>query len=128
MVRPMSPYLRPSRRSFIKSAGATAAAAWASGPHILRAQGGDRLRIAVIGCGGQGGANLKRVSSEQIVALCDVNRDALDKAAAAYPQARKEADFRRLYDHAADFDAVVVSTTEHTHAFATLPALQLKKH
>ena len=27
-----------------------------------------------------------------------------------------------------DFDAVVVSTTEHTHAFATLPALQLRKH
>ena len=27
-----------------------------------------------------------------------------------------------------DFDAVVVSTTEHTHAFATLPALQLGKH
>ncbi len=26
------------------------------------------------------------------------------------------------------FDAVVVSTTEHTHAFATLPALQRKKH
>ena len=25
-------------------------------------------------------------------------------------------------------DAVVVSTTEHTHAFATLPALQAKKH
>ncbi|MBP1636346.1 MAG: iolG 18, partial [Acidobacteria bacterium] len=97
-------------------------------PRVLRAQGGDKLRIAIIGCGGQGGANLKRVSSEQIVALCDVNRDNLDKAAAAFPQARRETDFRRLYDHAGEFDAVVVSTTEHTHAFATLPALQLKKH
>ena len=29
---------------------------------------------------------------------------------------------------AREFDAVVVSTTEHTHAFATLPALQLGKH
>jgi predicted dehydrogenase len=27
-----------------------------------------------------------------------------------------------------EYDAVVVSTTEHTHAFATLPALQRKKH
>ena len=33
-----------------------------------------------------------------------------------------------MYDHAGEFDAVVVSTTEHTHAFATLPALQLGKH
>src|SRR5262249_31184661 len=34
----------------------------------------------------------------------------------------------KLFDHANEFDAVVVSTTEHTHAFATLPALQLGKH
>src|SRR6187399_1668987 len=27
-----------------------------------------------------------------------------------------------------EFDAVVVSSTEHTHAFATLPALRRKKH
>ena len=45
-----------------------------------------------------------------------------------YPQAHRYRDFRKLYDRAADFDAVVVSTTEHTHAFATLPALQLGKH
>lgn len=121
-------HTRPTRRSFIQSAGAAAAAAWAAGPHLLRAQPADKLRIAVIGCGGQGGANLKRVATEQIVALCDVDRNALDKAAAAFPQARKATDFRRLYDHAGEFDAVVVSTTEHTHAFATLPALQLKKH
>ena len=47
---------------------------------------------------------------------------------AAHPKAEKFVDFRRLYDHAKKFDAVVVSTTEHTHAFATLPALQLGKH
>ena len=46
----------------------------------------------------------------------------------SYPQARRYRDFRKLYDHAREFDAVVVSTTEHTHAFATLPALQLGKH
>ena len=45
-----------------------------------------------------------------------------------HPKARRFSDFRKLYDHADEFDAVVVSTTEHTHAFATLPALQLGKH
>jgi predicted dehydrogenase len=118
---------RPSRRAFMRTAGAAAAALW-SGPHALRAAPGDKLRIAVIGCGGRGAANLKGVSGEQIVALCDVDRNALDKAAAAFPQARTAVDFRRLYDNHREFDAVVVSTTEHTHAFATLPALQLKKH
>lgn len=88
----------------------------------------EKLRIAVIGSGGRGGSNLKNVSSEQIVALCDVNQKNLSKAADAHPGARREIDFRRVYDHEKEFDAVVVSTCEHTHAFATLPALQLGKH
>src|SRR5262249_35062204 len=37
-------------------------------------------------------------------------------------------DFRKLLDDARDIDAVVVSTCEHTHAFATLPAIGLGKH
>src|SRR5205823_7883012 len=53
---------------------------------------------------------------------------ALSKAGADHPSARRATDYRRLFDHANEFDAVVVSTCEHTHAFATLPALQLGKH
>src|SRR5205809_6324352 len=45
-----------------------------------------------------------------------------------FPRARRYKDFRRLYDASKDIDAVVVSTPEHTHAFATLPALRLGKH
>src|SRR5262249_39053704 len=41
---------------------------------------------------------------------------------------RQEVDFRKLFDHSKEFDAVVVSTCEHTHAFATLAALRLGKH
>lgn len=88
----------------------------------------DKLRIAVIGTGGRGGSNLKSVSGEDIVALCDVNAKNLRRASEAHPKARTESDFRRVFDHADEFDAVVVSTCEHTHAFATLPALQLGKH
>ncbi|MGC8640351.1 MAG: Gfo/Idh/MocA family protein [Isosphaeraceae bacterium] len=88
----------------------------------------EKLNIAVIGVGGRGGANLADVSSENIVALCDVYEPAVERAAAKHPKARKCRDFRKVYDHAGEFDAVVVSTTEHTHAFATLPALRLGKH
>src|SRR5262249_4607110 len=67
---------------------------------------------------------------ENSVALCDVSEANLNKAAQKATQARKFRDFRKLYDDLKDseFDAVVVSSTEHTHAFATLPALQRKKH
>src|SRR5213078_4220653 len=53
---------------------------------------------------------------------------AVERAGSQHPKARKFRDFRKAFDHAKEFDAVVVSTCEHTHAFATLPALQLKKH
>jgi predicted dehydrogenase len=117
-----------SRRRFLQTTAATAAAtAW---PIATRASQSpnEKLRIAVIGTGGRGGSNLKNVSSQEIVTLCDVNAQNLGRAAESYPTARKNTDFRRVFDHADEFDAVVVSTCEHTHAFATLPALQLGKH
>src|SRR3954468_24780988 len=68
------------------------------------------------------------VSSENIVALCDVNGRNLDAAAAKHPNAKKFSDFRKVFDQAKEFDAVVVSTCEHTHAFATMLALKANKH
>ena len=119
---------RPTRRQFVRSVAGSAVGTFAV-PAIVRGRNlNERLRIAAIGVGGRGGSNLHDVSSEEIVALCDVAESAVDRAASYHPKARKLQDFRRLYDHAAEFDAVVVSTCEHTHAFATMPALQLGKH
>jgi hypothetical protein len=98
-------------------------------PAIVRGQNlNSLLNIAVIACGGRGGSNLKDVSSENIVALCDVNGKNVESAAAQYPKAKTFTDFRKLYEKPDLFDAVVVSTCEHTHAFATLSALKLGKH
>ena len=118
----------PSRRQFLKVSTAAASALFAA-PAIVRGTNlNEKLDIAIIGCGGRGAANLQGVSGENIVALCDVNAAAVEAAAKSYPQARKLADFRHLFDHADEFDAVVVITCEHTHAYATLPALKMKKH
>ncbi|MEX2187876.1 MAG: Gfo/Idh/MocA family oxidoreductase [Pirellulales bacterium] len=120
---------RRTRRDFLQSAAVVSAATLAA-PAVLRGVGPEskKLRIAVIGCGGRGGSNLQSVESEQIVALCDVNAAAVHAASQRHPDARTFTDFRKLYERPEDFDAVVVSTCEHTHAFATLPALQLGKH
>jgi len=118
---------RPTRRRFLEQAAA--ASLVFAAPNVLRARGAnDKLNVAVIATGGRGGANLKGVAGENVVALCDVNQDNLDRAAQEHSGARRERDYRKLFDHAKEFDAVVVSTPEHTHAFATLPALQLGKH
>jgi predicted dehydrogenase len=117
-----------TRRQFSRQL-LTAAGALAASPALLRGQNlNNKLNIAIIGTGGRGGGNLGSVATENIVALCDVNAKSLDAAAARYPGARKAADFRKLFDRPKDFDAVVVSTCEHTHAFATMLALKHSKH
>src|SRR5436190_21491120 len=100
-----------NRRRFL----ATTAASVALAPAFLRGQNlNDKLNIAIIGAGGRGGSNLSSVSSENIVALCDVNANNLNSAAARHPKAKKFNDFRKVFDQAKDFDAVVVSTCQHT--------------
>src|SRR6476620_9748395 len=119
---------RITRRQFVSGAVA-AAGVLAGAPAILRARNlHNTLNVAMIGTGGRGAANLKGVASENIVALCDVNSTALHAAAAQYPNAKTFSDLRRVFDHSRDFDAVVVSTCEHTHAFSTMLALDAGKH
>jgi len=119
---------KPTRRAFGRAVAGVALGTFAA-PAVVRGRGlNEKLNIAIIGSGGRGGSNLRDVSSENIVALCDVYETAVSRAARDHPHARRLTDYRRVYDHAGEFDAVVVSTTEHTHAFATLPALQLGKH
>ncbi len=119
-----------SRRGFLKQSALTGAAILGAPALVSCRAPSEKLNVVVIGCGGRGAHNMGQVLSENIVALCDVNEDMLGQAALKAPRAKKFSDFRKLYDQLKDseFDAVVVSTTEHTHAFATLPALQRKKH
>lgn len=119
-----------SRRDFLSlAAAATATAALSSNSHSAP---NDRMKVAFIGVGGRGGSNLGTIASTgsiDVVGLCDVDERFLDNAGEKYPQAEKFRDFRKLYDAIGKtVDAVVVSTTEHTHAYATMPALQLGKH
>ncbi len=119
---------RITRRQFVGGALAAAGAA-AGAPAILRARNlSNTLNIAMIGAGGRGAANLNGVSSENIAALCDVDANALEKSGAKHPEAKRFVDFRKMFDDPKDFDAVVVSTCEHTHVFATMLALKAGKH
>ncbi|MEM7015101.1 MAG: Gfo/Idh/MocA family oxidoreductase, partial [Verrucomicrobiota bacterium] len=119
-----------SRRQFLGTASAAAGASVLGFPAITSCQSpNSKVQIGVIGVGGRGGHNFGQVQNETIVALCDVNSRNLDGAAAKKPEAKTFVDYRDLYAEMMEkLDAVVVSTTEHTHAFAVLPALRAKKH
>jgi predicted dehydrogenase len=116
-----------TRRQFTKTTAA--ASTLFAAPAILRGRNlNEKLDIVVIGTGGRGGSNLRSVESENIVGVCDVNENNLAFGRNRHPNAAAFNDFRKLYDSVKSFDAAVVSTCEHTHAFATLPALQMQKH
>ena len=122
-----------NRREFLgRSAAAGAlAVAWHVNPGRAAQlkSPNEKLNIAAVGTTNRAGANIRGVSSENIVALCDVDANLLGKAAEEYPDAKKYRDFRVMLEKEADrIDAVLVGTADHCHAPASAMALRLGKH
>ena len=90
-----------------------------------------RLRTAHIGVGGMGMEDLKAMASHDkvdVTALCDVDVNNLKAAQKLYPKAKIFADYRvMLKEMKAEIDAVVVSAPDHTHAPASLMAMEMDK-
>ena len=120
-----------SRRSFLATAGAVTAF-MVLPRHVLgrasQASPNSKLNIAGIGIGGQGGADLREVNSQNIVALCDVDWDYADKTFKQYPAAKQYKDFRQMLDKEKSIDAVVVGTPDHNHAIVSITAIKMGKH
>ena len=125
---------RLNRRELLErgaGAGAALAVAWHVNPAASAESRSpnEKLNIAAVGTMNRAGANIAGTSSENIVALCDVDENLLGKAAERYPQARKYRDFRVMLEREADkIDAVLVGTPDHCHAPAAAMALRLNKH
>jgi predicted dehydrogenase len=117
------------RRTFLKQSAIAGTGLVILKSGILKAGNSpnEKLNIAVIGVRGRGGANLRGVKSENIVALCDINEKNLATAAKEYPRAKTYVDWRRCLDQR-NIDAVVCSTTDHTHAFINIWAMNRGKH
>jgi len=101
--------------------------------HVLGGSGqtppSEKLNIAGIGVGGQGGGDLNAVSSQNIVALCDVDWGHAAGTFRRYPKAQKYRDFRKMLDkEEKNIDAVIVATPDHIHAVASMAAIKRGKH
>ena len=74
-----------TRRRFLQTSLAASAAYGVPLVLTSRARGAnERLNIGVIGVGGRGGSDLAAVSSENVVALCDVDVGRLNTAASKF--------------------------------------------
>jgi predicted dehydrogenase len=89
----------------------------------------EKLNIAAVGIGGMGRGNIGASSTENIVALCDVDSNHAAKVFNQYSKAKRFVDFREMFDKAAnEFDAVICATPDHTHAVVSMAAIQNGKH
>jgi predicted dehydrogenase len=125
-----------SRRYFFFGAllaGAVPAAGYGS-VASLRALGYkpfyNKLNVASIGCGGQGGVDLVDAArTENIVALCDVDEV---RAAANYKRfdkVTKYKDFRVMLEkEGKNIDACTIGIPDHMHATVALACMQHGKH
>ncbi len=123
-----------SRRQFIQtSALATAGAlASSSGSYSAILGANERIRFAVIGCGGMGTGHLsslvKRGDADNIkvVAASDVYQRRLTRAKGIC-QGDGFPDYRKLLERK-DIDAVLIATPDHWHAKISIDAMDAGKH
>jgi predicted dehydrogenase len=117
------------RRQFLRSVAATGAGLLILPRTRLFGAGApsNKLNIALIGTWGRGEAHFNAISSENVVALCDVNEEHLAFGARRFPNAKTYVDWRQCLDQR-DVNAVVICTADHTHAFISNWALNRGMH
>ncbi len=124
--------MKTTRRQFIAKTSAAFAGvqflpsrAWAQSPN-------GKLNLVHIGVGGMGGSDRGALRSHpkvHVAGLCDVDSGRLEGAKKQSPDAQTFDDYRELFEKLGDkIDAAVVSTPDHTHAPASMLALNLGKH
>ena len=120
------------KRDFLKTSVALASATIIPSPLLISTSPKKTiLRTAHIGVGGMGASDLESISSHksvQVVALCDVDKNSLDEAQKKFPNAKVFKDYRiMLSEMSESIDAVVVSTPDHSHAPASILAMEMDK-
>ena len=132
--------MRQTRREFIAGASAAIAAVGLPGSSRLSMAKAlapsEKVVVGVIGCNGMGFTDLRsmlRRPEVECAAVCDVDRNVLERRAADLAELRPDdrpaqlyGDYRRLLDRS-DIDAVIVGTPDHWHCLQTVHACEAGK-
>jgi predicted dehydrogenase len=127
-----------SRRQFLRTAALAGTAApffvscSTTPAGVKQVSANSKLNHACVGVGGMGWGDLQNFLQHpkvQVVALCDVDANNLDKAAKLVPGARTYADWRELLSkEGAQIDSVNVAVPDHTHFSVAYSAIERSKH
>jgi len=124
--------MKTTRRQFLHSLAPVAG--MLAAPSILRAQNlNSRLQHACIGVGGMMGFNdfskFRSHSRTDVVAICDVDANHLERAMKELPNARPYRDWREMLDKEGDrIDSINAAVPDHMHAAICYSAMKNGKH
>lgn len=126
-----------NRRRFLQGATASLALATIGAGATSFITPGKKFRVALIGTGWYGKSDLFRliqVAPVEVIALCDVDRNMLAKAASMVSQHQKSGkspllynDYRKMLAEN-ELDIVLIGTPDHWHALQTIDALKAGAH
>jgi len=122
-----------TRREFVGRSALALGAFTIVPRHVLGGNGytppSDKLNIACVGAGGKGASDIQTLSTENLVAFCDVYDVRAAETYKAFPEVKRYKDFRKMLDeNDSDIDAVTVTTPDHTHAVIAMTAIRMGKH
>jgi predicted dehydrogenase len=120
------------RRRFLQATSLAGFGIWVSNSAARGQQGrspNERLNFACIGVGGKGRSDTDHVGElGEVIGLCDIDQQRLDKQGEKFSTAKKYADFRKMLEELGPkIDAVVVSCADHSHAAAAVMAMRMGK-
>ena len=120
-----------NRRDFLKNSSLYGIVPFLPNYNIFKMMN-KKIRTAHIGVGGMGKEDLNDIASHknvEVFALCDVDNKALVEAGKLFPDAKLFKDYRIMLKNLNnEIDAVIVSTPDHTHAPASIMAMEFNKH
>jgi predicted dehydrogenase len=131
MPTPDPTHTKIHRRRFLQAttAASLSAGVWSSATAQPSSAANSKLQILCVGTANRAAENINGIAGEDIVGLCDVDQNYLDRAAAAHPAAKTFADYREMIDQlAGKADAIVVATADHHHAPASIRGIRAGLH
>src|SRR4051794_25942879 len=121
----------PSRRQFLGGTAIGALGITVLPRHVLglgTKSPNEKLNIAAIGAAGKGADDIAGVSSENLVALCDVDWRHAANTFKKFPNAKHYKDFRKMLDKRREIEGGRVEFPDHRMAFASMYAINLGKN
>ena len=140
-----------TRRDFVSTSSKLALGGMIVPRHVLGGPGyrapSDTLNVGIVGAGGRGADIAEQLGSENIVAVCDIDFELVDRRAKEkmmngrgepremgerwaeqYQRAAKYTHYEAMLDEQSDLDAVMIATPDHTHAVIAAAAMRAGKH